>query len=172
MIDIKFFLPSTCFSQYERIVTEAEWPVNLRDVHINLSTSLLPETGNDYRFAICNCPNPSFWLHWGPNDQMFHHYYGIRAELSRQMCVSPPTDCCHDREWSDFLLWLGQWAVNPPTPTTDPVCQLCPAPLRIGAGYTTTTHTNTHREGERVRERGVYITTANAQKKDQHSQKN
>lgn len=58
-----------------------------------------PKTNNYYSFAICNCPNPSSWLHWAPNDQIFHHYYGIRAELNRQMCVSPVChDCYHDRE--------------------------------------------------------------------------
>lgn len=91
MIEIEFVLslgPLTCSLQCERIVTEAGWPVNLSVVRIPLSASLLPKTDNYYRFAICNCPNPSSWLHWAPNDQMFHHYYGIRAELNRQMCVS------------------------------------------------------------------------------------
>lgn len=64
--------------------------------HLWMRAALCPLTTNNYyRLAICNCPNPSSWLRRAPNDQMFHHYYGISAELNRQMCVP--------------LCWLLSW---------------------------------------------------------------
>lgn len=141
-MEIKFILPSGW-----RVLTvwaHSYWSsvtYNLCVVHIPLSVCQLPEKDNEYRFAICNCPNPSSWLHWALNDQMFHHYYGIRAELNRQMCVSLDWLLWWQRR-SDYLLWLGQWVANPPTAATDPACQPCPAPLRALVGYATRTHTH------------------------------